>query len=180
MQYRRAYIPGGTFFFTVVTHRRRPVFADPAHIQRLRESIARVMKTHPFVIDAVVVLPDHIHAVWTLPRRDADFSVRWRLIKSDFSRTYHHRNEDMLDPTRRLKGERAVWQRRFWEHTIRDENDLERHVEYTHYNPVKHGLVKAPKDYVYSSFHRYAQAGLMDVNWGAGTKMEFDASVGRE
>ena len=180
MQYRRAYVPGGTFFFTVVTHRRRTIFADPAHIQRLRQAFARVMKKHPFVIEAIVVLPDHLHAIWTLPREDADFSLRWSLIKSGFSRTYPHRNEDVLDSTRRLKGERTVWQRRFWEHTIRDENDLERHVEYIHYNPVKHGLVKAPKDYVHSSFHNYVQAGLVDVNWGAGMKIEFDASVGRE
>jgi putative transposase len=170
MQYRRAYIPGGTFFFTVVTHRRRPIFADPAHVQILRQAFAGVMKTPPFMIDAIVVLPDHIHTIWTLPRGDIDFSVRWKLIKGSFSKMCPKEYTESQDPSRLRKGERAIWQRRFWEHAIRDGNDLERHVEYIHYNPVKHGLVKAPRDYVHSSFHKYVQTGLVEVDWGANLK----------
>jgi putative transposase len=164
----------------VVTHGRRPIFADPAHVQSLRQAFAGVMKTYPFVIDAVVVLSDHIHAIWTLPRRDSDFSVRWKLIKGGFTKMYPKYYAGIPEASRLRKGERAVWQRRFWEHAIRNENDIARHVEYMHYNPVKHGLVKAPKDYVHSSFHKYVQTGVVDVDWGAGVEVNFDESVGRE
>jgi putative transposase len=121
----------------------------------------------PYQIETAVVLPDHLHVIWSLPENDCDYPARWRLIKSYFTRRWEGANEILVDGSRRLKGERAVWQRRYWEHLIRDELDLKRHVEYIHYNPVKHGLVKTPVEWKYSSFHRYVKKGLYCVGWGA-------------
>jgi putative transposase len=117
----------------------------------------------PFRIDAVVVLPDHIHAVWTLPSGDADFSTRWRLIKSYFAKSIP--KGEPLSAARQARGERGIWQRRFWEHLIRDERDYSRHIEYCYINPMKHGLVGCVRDWPYSSFHRDVQAGLFPEDW---------------
>jgi putative transposase len=132
----------------------------------------KTKRRFPFHIDAMVVLPDHIHAVWTLPDEDSDFALRWRLIKSHFSKTIRPIGVPSL--SRRKRGEREVWQRRFWEHAIRDENDLHRHIEYCYINPVKHGHVRRVGDWPFSSFHRDVAAGLVPLDWGG----EWDAQGG--
>ena len=153
MRYRRSRIPGGTYFFTVVTHGRRPFLCDPHNAECLRAAFRYVLGRHPFTVDAIVVLPNHLHCVWTLPSGDRDFSTRWRLLKSHFSRNCGAACRAEASPSRQAKKEEAVWQRPFWKHAIRDDADFRAHVEYIHYNPVKHGFVNAPKDWPYSSFH---------------------------
>jgi putative transposase len=141
--YTRIFTPRGTFFFTVnLAHRSETLFTD--HIVELRESVRSVRDAHPFHIDAVVVLPEHIYAIWTLPQGDTDYPTRWALIKAGFSRKLP--KTECINASRNKKGERGIWQRRYWEHLIRDENDLARHVDYIHYNPVKHGYVNSPCD----------------------------------
>jgi putative transposase len=170
MQYRRADIKGGTYFFTVnLAERNRSLLVE--HVDILRRVVKEVKQHHPFRIDAFVVLPDHLHAMWTLPQDDADYPTRWMLIKAGFSRriaTGEHRNA-----SRTNKGERGIWQRRYWEHTIRDQQDYARHVDYIHYNPVKHGQVTRAADWPNSSIHRYIAAGMVARNW-AGDKMGAD------
>jgi len=162
MDYRRNYVAGGTYFFTVNLHdRSQRLLVD--HIDALRAAVRWVKERRPFVIDAWVVLPDHIHAVWTLPDGDPDFSSRWREIKKRFSRLMPEREH--LSPTRKNKGERGIWQRRFWEHTIWDEWDYRRHVDYVHINPVKHGLVTRVVDWPFSSFHRALAQGHYTADW---------------
>ncbi|MFE1747914.1 transposase [Coleofasciculus sp. H7-2] len=180
MQYRRAKIEGGTYFFTLVTHNRRKFLCIPSNISILRNAFREIIKTHPFKIDACVILPDHLHCIWTLPDGDSDFSTRWRLIKSYFSRNCEPQYHQKVSLSRQSKKEQSIWQRRFWEHQIRDEEDFAKHIDYIHYNPVKHGLVKAPKDWEYSSFHRYVNAGIYDVSWGSGEEILFDVSIGHE
>ena len=139
MRYRRAKIYGGTYFFTVnLAERGRTLLVD--HIEHLRNAVRLVTSRHPFVIDAIVILPDHIHALWTLPEGDADYSTRWALIKAGFSRGLER--GELIRRSRLRKGDRGIWQRRFWEHAIRDDRDFERHLDYIHYNPVKHGFVE--------------------------------------
>lgn len=162
--YRRAFIPGGTWFFTVNLLERKNNDLLVREIALLRETVRAVRKRHPFQIDAWVVLPEHMHAVWTLPPGDADFSKRWRLAKSGFSRALP--KTEYRTNVRKVAGERGIWQRHFWEHCIRDEADFERHVDYVHVNPVKHGLVSRVKDWPYSSFHRYVERGVYPENWG--------------
>lgn len=158
-RYKRAQQPGGTFFFTVVTYRRRKLFYDMNNRMILKKVIMEVQSTHPFNIDAWVLLPEHLHCIWTLPEGDMDFSKRWGLIKAKFSKALSH-------PTT------PVWQNRFWEHLIRDDRDLQTHLDYIHYNPVKHGLVESPKDWPSSTFHRYVQEGLYPLNWGEGVSFQ--------
>jgi putative transposase len=132
--YRRNFIAGGSFFFTVnLAERRLPLLTE--HIDELRTVLRQTRRHHPFTTDAMVVLPDHLHAVWTLPEGDADFATRWRLIKSAFSRNLA--TDERISESRAIKGERGIWQRRYWEHTIRDENDFAHHVDYIHINPVQ-------------------------------------------
>ena len=154
MQYRRAKVPGGTYSFTVVTCDRRPILCQPDNILLLRQAFRHVRQNHPFTIDAVVILPDHLHCIWTLPKDDFDFSTRWRLIKSYFSRHCLREDGEKASLSRYSKQERGIWQRRFWEHCIQDETDLANHLNYIHNNPVKHGLVASPQDWPYSSIHR--------------------------
>ena len=180
MQYRRAKAAGSSYFFTLVTHDRRPILCEPENIDLLRDSFRRVKQQHPFAIDAIVILPNHLHCIWTLPTKDADFSTRWRLIKSWFSRRCQNKFQGKISASRHSKGEKAVWQRRFWEHLIRDERDFDRHVDYIHYNPVHHGLVSKIKDWQYSSFHRYVQRGVYELDWGSEEIPQFDSSVGME
>ena len=180
MQYRRAKTPGASYFFTIVTHNRRPLLCEPENINLLREAFRYVMKKHPIKIDAIVILPDHLHCIWTLPENDADFSTRWRLIKSYFSRQCHDYYQGKMNQSRQQKREKAIWQRRFWEHQIRDDRDFINHVEYIHYNPVKHELVKSPKDWQYSSFSRYVESGVYDAMWGASERLSFDEDIGKE
>jgi putative transposase len=160
--YRRAFVPGGCWFFTLnLLQRQQTLLVD--HIDVLRNAVAATRRTYPFVIDAMVVLPDHLHAVWTLPPDDADFSVRWRLVKSRFAKSLPR--QEPLSTVRRARGERGIWQRRFWEHLIRDEADYARHIEYCYINPVKHGLVRRVQDWPHSSFHRDVRAGLFPIDW---------------
>ena len=180
MHYRRVRTPGATYFFTVVTYKRRPLFGHPHNVALLREAFRTEMQCRPFVVDAIVVLPDHIHAVWTLPETDADFSMRWRQIKRRFTQTCAPPARAVRPASRVHKGEQAVWQRRFWEHQIRDERDLQAHVEYIHYNPVKHGLVTRPAAWPYSSFHRYVRQGIYEPDWGASEDIVARHGVGRE
>jgi putative transposase len=180
MQYRRASTERGTYFFTVVTHNRRKFLCAPENVSLLREAFRYVIAKHSFQIDAFVLLPDHPHCIWTLPDGDSNFSTRWRLIKGYFTR---HCDTNFLghrSASRRSKQEQAVWQRRFWEHQIRDEDDFRHHVEYIHYNPVKHGLARAPEEWPYSSFHRYVRQGIYVAGWGEGTEVVFEANVGNE
>ncbi len=169
MRYRRAKIEGGTYFFTVVTYQRGRFLCDDVNIQLLRDAFTKTMKSHPFTIDAMVVLPDHLHCIWTLPPNDSDFSERWRLIKTHVSKHCHDSyKQHPTSESRKDKKETAIWQRRFWEHLIRDDRDLNHHTDYIHYNPVKHKLVDAPKDWPFSSFHRHVKKGNYAPDWGAG------------
>jgi putative transposase len=162
MQYRRKYVKGGTYFFTVnLLDRNKSLLVE--HIDLLRESIRFVKSQRPFYIDAWVVLPDHLHAVLTLPDDDVDYSSRWREIKKRFSKSLP--KTEFLTQTRKRKNERGIWQRRFWEHTIRDDNDYWHHVNYVHFNPLKHGLVSQVADWPYSSFHRAVKQGIYANNW---------------
>ena len=162
MYYRRSAAVGGTFFFTVNLANRSSRLLT-SHIHVLRDTVCRVQRTHPFKIVAMVVLPDHVHAIWTLPSSDSDFPLRWSLIKSGFSRALE--KTEYIDEARRRKRERGVWQRRYWEHQIRDDADLTRHVDYIHINPVKHGHACVPIDWPYSSIHRYIRLGLLPADW---------------
>jgi putative transposase len=162
VRYRRNFVPGGTFFFTV-TLADRSSWALIDHIEALRAATRDTRRSHPFTIDAVVVLPDHLHVIMTLPQGDADYSNRWRLIKRRFTEVVIKSGAPIA---RARNGELALWQRRFWEHTIGDESDFERHVDYVHFNPVKHGLVARVRDWPHSSFHSYVRRGLLPQDWG--------------
>jgi putative transposase len=172
-QYRRAKINGSTFFFTVVLADRSSNLLVE-QIDRLRQAYRVVQERRPFETVAVCILPDHVHAIWTLPEDDADFSTRWSLIKSGFSRGLDARPRSQSKLAKREKG---VWQRRHWEHAIRNEADLERHIDYVHFNPVKHGHVTHVADWPYSSFHRYVEQGVLVADWG-GDIMDIPGSFG--
>ena len=163
MRYRRILVPGGTYFFTLTLARRRSDLLV-RHISALREAMRVVKERHPFSIIAMVVMPDHLHAIWRLPQGDADYPLRWSLIKSGFSRRISQR--ELLTPSRLDKGERGIWQRRYWEHQIRDERDLQKHVDYIHFNPVKHGIVNHPAAWPHSTLLRYVANGLLPADWG--------------
>ena len=163
MQYRRAFVPGGTFFFTItLLERHKTLLTD--NIVLLKQSFQYVKQAHPFNIDAIVILPDHLHTIWTLPETDDNFAMRWRLIKSTFSRGLP--KDEHINKTRHSKNERGIWQRRYWEHLIRDEKDYMNHVDYIHYNSVKHGYVDKAIDWPYSSIHKFVRDGIIDQNWG--------------
>ncbi|NOY71749.1 MAG: transposase [Gammaproteobacteria bacterium] len=157
-KYIRVYQNGGCYFFTVVTWRRIRLFSSSTHVAILRRVIKQVKQQYPFEIDAMVVLPDHLHCLWRMPMHDDDYSTRWRLIKRYFSQ--------QIDTPVNPRGEKQVWQRRFWEHLIRDESDWQNHMNYIHYNPVKHGLVDSPVQWPYSSLHRAIRAGFHESEWG--------------
>lgn len=166
--YRRAHVPGGTFFLTAVTYERRPVFADARAVALLRQALGRVKRELPFEIPGAVVLPDHVHFLWSLPRGDTDYSKRIGLTKVLTTRWLCGvaALPDRVSPSRRRRHEGDVWQRRFWEHTITDEDDFERHLDYIHYNPVKHGLVGCPHQWRHSSFSRWVERGAFPETWG--------------
>jgi len=173
MRYRRSDVAGGTYFFTVnLQNRQNTLLVD--HIDLLRTVFAKTKANHPFTIDAIVVLPEHLHTIWTLPSDNADFALRWRVIKAAFSRGLSSHNQLSTDQLRRR--EKGIWQRRYWEHLIRDENDYARHIDYIHYNPVKHGYVKRAADWPYSSIHRYIRSGDIDKDWGVSG--DFSGSFG--
>ena len=166
--YRRWHVAGGTFFFTVVTHSRAPLFRDAAARRILGEKFRECLRDRPFRLDAIVLLPDHLHAIWTLPPGDADYPGRWAWIKKEFTKEWLASGgvEQEVSQPRRERGDRGVWQPRYWEHTIEDEHDFDRHFDYLHYNPVKHRYAACPRDWRESSFHRWVRAGVYELDWG--------------
>lgn len=163
--YRRNRVPGGTYFFTVnLLDRNGDLLCR--HIENLRDAVRYARARMPFHIDAWVVLPDHTHCIWTLPEGDTDFSSRWRIIKAGFSKALPP--GELRSASRTDKGERGIWQRRFWEHTIRNDQDYAAHVDYVHFNPIKHGLVAEVQNWPYSSFHRYVMQGIYPATWAGG------------
>ncbi|MBI2716139.1 MAG: transposase [Rhizobiales bacterium] len=168
VRYRRNFVAGGTYFFTA-TLVDRTSHALVRHVDALRASFRATRRAHPFAIDAIVVLPDHLHIVMTLPEGDADYPTRWQLIKRRFTAAVVKAGATI---PRHLNGEHALWQRRFWEHTIRDDRDFERHVDYIHINPIKHGLVARVRDWPHSSFHRYVRRGLLPENWAGDVRTD--------
>jgi putative transposase len=166
--YHRWYQPGGTSFFTVVTYHRVRLFDDPRARQLLGEAMRTVNDALPFHTVAIVLMPDHLHAIWTLPPGDEDFSTRWKNIKSEFTERWLASGgmELPVSPSQKRRGNRGVWQRRFIEHLIDDERDLEAHCDYTHFNPVKHELAVRPWDWEFSSFRRFVARGQYEWDWG--------------
>jgi putative transposase len=170
--YRRAHAEGATWFFTVNLAERRanPLLVE--NIDLLRQVFRKVKEDHPFTIDAIVVLPDHLHCIWTLPEGDSDYKTRWALIKAGFSRAIP--KTERRSESRGSRGERGIWQRRFWEHMVRSQEDFSRHADYIHWNPVKHGWVKRAWDWPHSSFHACVRRGLYTADWACdpGGKIE--------
>jgi len=165
--YRRDQTLGGTWFFTVVAYKRMPIFCEQEFRRSLKRAIQRAREKLPFKIDAWILLPDHLHCVWTLPDGDANFSHRWKMIKQYVSHDCqnHYRNLSNLTEAKIQRRESAIWQRRFWEHKIRDEKDFLNHLNYIHYNPVKHGHCNKPSQWPYSSFQKYQAKGIYPKNW---------------
>ena len=161
--YRRNHLPGGTFFFTVNLHDRASNLLVK-HIDILRAAVRATRQKLSFHINAWVVLPDHTHCVWTLPQGDSNFPARWHAIKSTFSKSLPDAGTRTAESTRR--GERGIWQRGYWEHTMRDEADLAAHIDYIHYNPLKHGHVTNLSDWPHSTFHGYVSQGHYPRSWG--------------
>jgi putative transposase len=178
--YRRAKVSGGTYYFTVVAFRRTGFLCDENVRGALRGGIQSTRKIHPFTIDAWVLLPDHLHCVWTLPQDDSNFAIRWAMIKRFVSKRCgpELNRDEWKNESKRKRRESTIWQRRFWEHIIRDERDFEKHVDYIHYNPVKHNLVHRAVDWPYSTFHRYVRKGLYSRDWGGGDIAEADQNFG--
>ena len=173
MQYRRANVPGASYFFTVnLAERKKSLLLD--YVDDLRHAFKKVKQNHEFSIEAIVILPEHLHTIWQLPENDADFPIRWNLIKGEFSRALP--KTERISNSRQKKGERGIWQRRYWEHLIKDDLDFERHVDYIHFNPVKHGYIQSPVDWPYSSIHRYIRTGIIKSNWSAND--DFDGDFG--
>ncbi|HOZ48691.1 MAG TPA: transposase [Candidatus Hydrogenedentes bacterium] len=168
----------GTFFFTVVTHERRPFLTEPLARECLRWAWRETRTRHPFELVAVCLLPDHLHTLWTLPEGDSDYSARWRFLKARSSWKYRRAGgvESERSMSRHGRGERGFWQRRSWEHTIRDDDDFTWHFDYIHYNPVKHGYVQWPHQWEWSTFHRYVRMGWYDVGWGDSPIQNIDDS----
>ncbi len=168
--YRRWYVAGGTYFFTLVTYRRAPLFGEETARRLLGEAIRNELEKRPFEIRAIVLLPDHLHTLWTLPASEDDYSIRWSAIKARFTRNWLQRGgrESVVTAGEQREGRRGLWQPRFIEHTIRDEDDFENHFDYIHYNPVKHGLVPVPNGWPWSTFHKYVQLGVYSADWGFG------------
>ena len=163
MQYRRHYQQGASYFFTInLADRSSDLLIK--QIETLRYAFKTVKQKHPFHIDTIVILPDHVHMLCTMPDNDANFSIRIKLIKYYFS--YHIAKNEPISKSRRKKEERGIWQRRFWEHCIRDEADYRAHIDYIHMNPIKHGYVERVKDWSYSSFHKFVAEGLLTIDWG--------------
>ncbi len=167
--YRRWRVDGGTFFFTVVTHHRRRFLTSDIYRDALREAFRDVRRLRPFSVVAIVLLPDHLHTIWELPPGDTDYTTRWRQIKTLFTRAVEGRIDGTVSSTsRRRRAEKGIWQRRFYEHTCRDEADVKRLADYIHVNPVKHRLSARVRDWPWSSFHRYVRLGEYAIDWGGG------------
>ncbi len=167
-QYLRAKTPGASYFFTLVSYRRQPILCDPPIREALRIAINAVRAKLPFVVDAWVLMPDHLHCLWTLPTGDNDYPRRWSLIKRKVSLANgeHYKRPDWMTLSKSKHHESTIWQRRFWEHQIRDDQDYRRHLDYIHWNPVKHDYVKQVCDWPYSTFHRYVRQEMYPKEWG--------------
>ena len=162
-KYIRSQLAGATYFFTLTLAQRQSQLLTQ-HIDLFRQAYQRANTLHPFTTIAICVLPEHLHAIWQMPVDDGDYALRWRMIKSNFSRNF---SANQLRSNSKIKHrEKGIWQRRYWEHQIRDEIDLQRHVDYIHYNPVKHGYVKQVKDWPHSTFHKFVAQGIYTENWG--------------
>ena len=155
-KYKRIYLSNHRYFFTVVTHNRTNLFLNEKNVQLLKESFRYVQQRKPFKIDAICILPDHLHCIWTM-KEDSNYSIRWQMIKINFSRQYRYINSGF---------KKKIWQPRFWEHVIRNKDDFQRHIDYIHYNPVKHGLVASAGDWHFSSFRKFYERGFYDSGWG--------------
>lgn len=164
MRYRRVKEPGATYFFTLVTYQRQRLFSDEGNITRWRKAVASIQSNRPFAVEAEVILPDHIHFMWTLPCKDADYATRIRLIKTKFTKSLPQILSS-TSPSRAAKRERHVWQRRYWEHTIRDEQDFANHLDYIHFNPVRHDLVDHASQWPWSSLNNWIERGYYDEHW---------------
>ena len=173
VRYRRNRVAGGTYFLTVTLRDRRSTLLTD-HVQLLRNAFRYVWQSRPFTLDAVVILPEHLHLLMSLPADDADYSGRILAIKTRFTRNLR----GSAAAASGLSFSRSPWQTRFWEHTIRDEDDLRRHVDYIHYNPVKHGVVQRVVDWPWSSFHRYVKQGILPEDWGGGGAMDDEGTFG--
>ena len=163
--YRRAFVPGGTFFFTLCVHKHRRIFANETNVQLLRNAVHTVKTEWPFEIVGAVVLPDHLHWIWTLPPNDSNYSRRIGRIKAIFTRQLGEHPDESTNSSRVRHRESEVWQRRFWEHAIRDQPDLENHLNYIHYNPVRHGWAKCPHQWKASSFRHWVAKNGYESNW---------------
>jgi len=177
--YRRASIPGGTWFFTLVSCQRRKILCNHDIRSALREAIRTVQTQQPFSVDAWILLPDHLHCIWTLPDGDRDFSIRWakikRLVTQRCGASYPP--EGPVRASKRRRNEGMLWQRRFWEHAIRDDADLQRCLDYLHWNPVKHGYVDQVADWPYSTFHRFVKDGLYPRDWAGVANRDNDVKM---
>ena len=170
--YHRSLVEGGTFFFTVVTYQRKPILTIEQPREILRQAWLDVTARFPFETVAVCLLPDHLHCIWRLPEGDANYAMRWKELKSGFTRRYLREigPGGERNASRQKRQEAAIWQRRFWEHTIEGEDDLEVDLDYIHYNPIKHGLVERAMDWPYSSFARYVKEGIYEEDWQGGNE----------
>jgi len=168
-EYRRVYVPGGTYFLTVVTYQRYPFFRDPNAVDLFRRVWVKTQKDLPFESIGCVLLHDHFHCLWGLPAGDNRYSVRIKKIKERFTSDWLSQGgcEVLVTSSQKGRGNRGVWQKRFWEHTIRDERDFEMHLDYIHFNPVKHGYCKRASEWPYSTFHRYVATGYYPSHWGS-------------
>jgi putative transposase len=167
--YRRSFTKGGTYFFTVNAFRRQTILTHPNFRNALKIAVIEARQRFPFTINAWVLLPDHLHCIWTLPQDDADFSGRWAFIKRTTTKQCkaYFQKHNWLNASHIKRSESTLWQRRFWEHQIRDERDYQTHMDYIYWNPVKHGHVTAVKDWPYSTFHRDVERGIYSNNWGS-------------
>ncbi len=177
--YRRFTIAGGTYFFTQVTYQRQPWLCTDLACATLRAAITQVRQTYPFTIEAFVLLPNHLHCIWTLPEGDSDYATRWRLIKSYVTKRAASElgQTKTVSASRQKRREGVLWQRRFWEHLIRDEADFTRHCDYIHYNPVRHGLCHQPQNWQFSSVHRFVAQGIYPPNWGMNQALEVPVGI---
>ena len=158
---------GASYFFTLITHQRARLFSGTKNVDRWHRAVRKIQGVRPFVVEAEVVMPDHLHIIWTLPEADADYATRIRLIKTAFTKDLVRWSGGATsNESRASKGERDVWQRRYWEHLIRDEADFQAHLDYIHLNPVKHGAVKRPGDWPHSTFQIWLERGVYDPSWG--------------
>ncbi len=181
MRYRRSVEAGASYFFTLVTYERVSIFRNPVNCQHWTDAILKVQSKWPFEVEGEVILPDHLHMIWRLPANDTDYATRIRLVKTAFTKSIRLDSNDDVSPySRALKGEKEVWQRRYWEHLIRDERDFQVHLDYIHFNPVKHGLVKRPRDWAHSTFNSWVERGTYADGWGADEMPPLPEWAGKE